>query len=73
MDELLPELQNRTGVSVLKMDDAGAGDDFSDEVHPKPRVAERWAQRLADALNADGRVASIAGSERQLQPAGKPP
>lgn len=73
MDELLPELQNRTGVSVLKMDDAGAADDFSDEVHPKPRVTERWAQRLADALNADGRVASIAGSERQLQPAGKPP
>ena len=58
METLLPELKRRAGVSVLRMDDAGAGDDFSDEVHPKPRVTERWAQRLAAELNADGRLAS---------------
>lgn len=73
MDELLPELKNRAGLSVVRLDDAGAADDFSDEVHPKPRVTARWAQRLADALNADGRLASAGGFERQLQPAGKPP
>jgi hypothetical protein len=73
MDELLPELRNRAGVSVVRMDDAGAADDFSDEVHPKPRVTGRWAQRLADELNGDGCVASTAAFERQLQPAGKPP
>jgi hypothetical protein len=58
MDKLLPELKSRAGVSVLKMDDSGAGDDFSDEVHPKPRVTERWARRLAGELNADWRLAS---------------
>jgi hypothetical protein len=73
MDELLPELQNRARVSVVRMDDADAADDFSDEVHPKPRVTGRWAQRLADELNANGRLASAAGLERQLQPAGKSP
>jgi hypothetical protein len=28
-------------------------DDFSDEVHPKPRVTNLWAQRLATAVAAD--------------------
>ena len=31
-------------------------DDFSDEVHPKPRVTPRWALRLASALRAAGAV-----------------
>jgi hypothetical protein len=50
IDRLFAKLQPRPGVSVLRMDDADASDDFSDEVHPKPRVTERWAQRLADVL-----------------------
>lgn len=52
VDAILAGLQMRTGVSVLKMGDAGANDDFSDDVHPKPRVTRRWAQRLAVVLNA---------------------
>jgi hypothetical protein len=53
VDTVLARLQTHAGVSVLKMDnDASANDDFSDEVHPKPRVTERWAKRLAVALNA---------------------
>ena len=52
VDTLLARLQTHAGVAVLKMDDASANDDFSDEVHPKPRVTERWAKRLAVALNA---------------------
>lgn len=51
-DTLLAGMRTRAGVTVLEMDDAGANDDFSDDVHPKPRVTGRWAQRLAVALNA---------------------
>jgi hypothetical protein len=39
-------------VTVLTMAGADADDDFSDEVHPKPRVTGAWAQRLAAVLNA---------------------
>jgi hypothetical protein len=39
-------------VTVLAMTGADADDDFSDEVHPKPRVTGAWAQRLAAVLNA---------------------
>jgi hypothetical protein len=62
MNQLLPGLKSRPGVLVMEMDDAGSSDDFSDEVHPKPRVTGRWAQRLADELNADGRQASAAAA-----------
>jgi hypothetical protein len=51
-DMLLTRLQTHSGVTVLKMDNPGADDDFVDDVHPKPRVAERWARRLAAVLNA---------------------
>ncbi|MDL2337687.1 MAG: hypothetical protein QFE16_07595 [Pseudomonadota bacterium] len=47
---LLSGLQAHAGVTVLRMDGADADEDFSDEVHPKPRVTERWAQRLAAAI-----------------------
>lgn len=50
-DTLLAHLRARAGVAVLTMDGAAADDDFRDEVHPKPRVTERWATRLADTLN----------------------
>lgn len=47
MNRLLPELAARDGVAVLRLhgDD---DDDFSDEVHPKPRVTQRWAEELAE-------------------------
>ena len=46
---LFSQLQTRPGVSVVAAIDS-AETDFSDEVHPKPRVTERWAQRLATAV-----------------------
>ena len=51
VDALLPALRTRPGVSVLAMADTAGDDDFSDEVHPKPRVTGRWAARLAAVLN----------------------
>ncbi len=49
MQSLLPELAQRPGVRVLRL--AGdASEDFSDEVHPKPRVTPRWSQALATSL-----------------------
>lgn len=52
VDPLITKLQTYAGVKVLKMEDADADADFSDEVHPKPRVTPSWAQRLATVLNA---------------------
>lgn len=45
MARLLPELEARDGVAVIRL--AGDDDDFSDEVHPKPRVTPGWAESLA--------------------------
>jgi hypothetical protein len=52
VDPLLAKLQTHAAVKVLKMEDANADNDFSDEVHPKPRVTPAWAQRLASVLSA---------------------
>ena len=52
VDPLLAKLQTHAQVKVLKMEDANADADYSDEVHPKPRVTPAWAQRLATVLNA---------------------
>lgn len=52
MDLLLAELRQWPGVQVLDMSAASAPEDFSDEVHPKPRVAPQWAARLASAAQA---------------------
>lgn len=49
-DELVARLASRGRVTVVAMSDAAADDDFSDEVHPKPRAAPRWAERLASGL-----------------------
>jgi hypothetical protein len=51
VDVALADLRTRSGVSVLTMDEVATDDDFSDEVHPKPRITERWAGRLAAVLN----------------------
>ena len=66
LDAMLPRLKQQPGVSVVTMDDPGASDDFSDEVHPKPRVTARWAQRLADELATTARAAKDARSSPQL-------
>ncbi len=58
VDLPIPEWHAQGSVLAADYHDADAGDDFSDEVHPKPRVTGRWAQRLAGELNAGGRLAS---------------
>ena len=52
----LPGLTSLPGVSALDMARDGSDDDYSDEVHPKPRVSPRWAERLARALGAGPRL-----------------
>ena len=51
IDALLTSQQFRPGVVVLRMDGDNTDLDFRDEVHPKPRVAPRWAQRLAATVS----------------------
>jgi hypothetical protein len=53
--KLAPTLSSLPGVMWLPLpsSDEDSGDDqFSDEVHPKPRVSPRWAARLAEILRA---------------------
>lgn len=50
LQPLLRSLSERPGVTVLDMRGESADDDFSDEVHPKPRVSPAWAARLAQTL-----------------------
>jgi len=51
IDDSFARWQGRAGVSVLRMGDQNESEDFSDEVHPKPRVSPHWAERLALTLN----------------------
>jgi hypothetical protein len=44
---LLSELKDKDGIAYLEMTDLDADVDFSDEVHPKPRVTQQWAARVA--------------------------
>jgi hypothetical protein len=69
-DALLASLRTRDGVALLQMSDADDDADFSDEVHPKPRVTERWAQRLAVALKAGEGPTGLqaAGARRAMHP-----
>lgn len=43
-------LAGRPGITLMEMGDANNDDDYSDEVHPKPRIQPLWAERLAQAL-----------------------
>jgi hypothetical protein len=62
LQALLPRLTSLPGVSALQMSEERSDDDFSDEVHPKPRVSARWASRLAAALPRDLAEASESNS-----------
>jgi hypothetical protein len=57
VDPLLDQLAGRAGVRVVRLGADNQGhngdDDFSDEVHPKPRVSPQWAAGLAQALNPE--------------------
>lgn len=49
MQALLPELERLEHVRVVRLS-GDRNEDFSDEVHPKPRVTAGWSQTLASAL-----------------------
>ncbi|HEX2870084.1 MAG TPA: hypothetical protein VHP33_02485 [Polyangiaceae bacterium] len=54
LQRALPELTALPGVGFLPLaaDSAAADADFSDEVHPKPRVTRGWAARLGEAVRS---------------------
>ena len=53
IDPQLDRLAALPGVRVLRLADDDSDDDFSDEVHPKPRVTPCWAARLAKGLQPE--------------------
>jgi hypothetical protein len=44
---LLSGLKGKDGIAYLEMTGLDGDLDFSDEVHPKPRITEQWAARVA--------------------------
>ena len=54
---LLSDLGGRDGFAYLEMTDLNGDLEFSDEVHPKPRVTRQWAARVAGIISAVGDVA----------------
>jgi len=51
---LLSELGARDGFAYLEMADLNADLEFSDEVHPKPRITRLWAAHVAALLGTGG-------------------
>ena len=51
---LLSDLEAREGFSYLEMNGLNSDHEFSDEVHPKPRVTRQWAARIAGLISAVG-------------------
>jgi hypothetical protein len=51
---LLLDLESREGFSYLEMNDLNSDLEFSDEVHPKPRVTWAWAARIAGLISTVG-------------------
>jgi hypothetical protein len=54
---LLSNLGGRDGFAYLEMADLNSDLEFSDEVHPKPRVTRQWAARVAGIIGAVGDAA----------------
>jgi hypothetical protein len=51
---LLSDLQGRDGIAYLEMAGQDSDLDFSDEVHPKPRVTQQWAAQIAALISTVG-------------------
>jgi hypothetical protein len=51
---LFDRFEMLSGVQVVRLRAGGADADFSDEVHPKPKVALGWSRQLAAVLNRHG-------------------
>ncbi|MDB5799934.1 MAG: hypothetical protein JWL63_873 [Rhodocyclales bacterium] len=64
--QLFAETGNALHVSTVSMHGGNADENFSDEVHPKPRVTPAWAQQLASALNAQRSTAAQALTQDRL-------
>lgn len=61
LGEFLARHRDDAGVQVASIEGVRAGDfDFSDEVHPKPRVTPQWSRQLATALEARERASHAA-------------
>jgi hypothetical protein len=60
---LLDAWQNNPAISYIDMTDINSDADFSDEVHPKPRVTKVWARRVVNALQ-DSNTAGARGPDR---------
>ncbi|MGC1524043.1 MAG: hypothetical protein WA803_21065 [Steroidobacteraceae bacterium] len=54
---LLSHFDGRDGFAHLEMPDLNGDLEFSDEVHPKPRVTRQWAARVAGLVGMAGDVA----------------
>jgi hypothetical protein len=52
--DLLSALEGNEKFTYLEMADQDSDLDFSDEVHPKPRVSEQWAVRVAALIRTVG-------------------
>lgn len=50
-DALVADFKSRGNFAFMPMLDLDADLDYSDEVHPKPRVTIAWSERLAATLN----------------------
>jgi hypothetical protein len=53
-NDLLSALEGNQKFTYLEMADHDSDLDFSDEVHPKPRVSEQWAARVAALIRTIG-------------------
>ena len=51
---LLSDLEGKHGFAFMEMSDQSSDLDFSDEVHPKPRVTREWAAQVAALIGAVG-------------------
>jgi hypothetical protein len=52
----LQQFSGKPGFSYLNMQDAFPDDEFVDEAHPKPRAQLRWAEKLAEFLDANPKI-----------------
>jgi hypothetical protein len=68
---LLAELQGRDGIAYLEMTDHDGDFEFSDEVHPKPRITPLWAERIAAVIGTGG-SGLVAGSKNSWSVMGHP-
>jgi hypothetical protein len=67
-DALLAELKGTPGFRFVDMGEQDNDLDFSDEVHPKPTIAPRWASTIASALRGQLKVTTEARSDEPVRP-----